>query len=954
MNNMKRVVLFITVILLSFPGLQAQEKNFGNDLVNLPTNSGIKSRSMTTNGLDTTINVINAGTLSTLLTTIDKATITNLTVTGSIDARDVKCMRDSMPILAILDMSNSTIQAYKGNEGTSNSTGIYLVNEMPENSFYYSSGQGKTTLKSIKLPVTLTSVGSYAFYNCSGLSDITIPDLVTSIATLAFYNCFGLSNLTIGSGVVSIGDNAFYNCPKLTGLVIPNSVTSLGTNVFYGSNGLTSLTIGNGLTSINDNAFYNCTQLRSVIIGTKITSIGQNSFYGCTGLTSITIPNSVKSIGDGAYYGCVGLTSLIIPNSVSSIGQGSFYGCTGLTSITIGNGINSIPYTCFAGCSNLKVLRCFNNTPPTVGNAGFDSVNPTVVYVPVGTLAAYKAADIWKDFSTIYEYILNVSTQSVSSVNTTAKLTGSINVIADTPVIAHGFCWNTTGSPTIADNKVDNGAGTVTGSFMDTITGLTPKTTYYVKAFATDSVRTVYGNEMSFTVTLLPETAGVISGMQTICPGESAVTYTVPAINNALSYTWTLPSGVTGTSTSDTIHVKYALDAISGTISVKGHNDSGDGVASSLAITVNQLPVIELNDTSIACGGSIQLYPFVQYSGSGTLKYKWTPSTGLNSDTIATPFATCVNNITYTLTVTTPNGCVASNSLKIAILPMNQPEIGIVSVSNNKNRVVWNKPVTTGIASYYIYKETNTTNVFEKIGTVSYDSMSVFVDSLSYPDVKSNKYKLSILDRNGLESALSDYHKTMHLSINKGQNNTWNLIWEPYEGFSVSTYNIYRGTSPNSLSYLDGTSGSSTQYSDISAPSGDVYYQLEVISPTLISPSKVLASMQKSVNTVTTSSATGSYNSSRSNIATNDISGLNDLEGENSNINIYPNPVKDELRIDFDGGTTFDILNLTGQVVYNGNLTKSAIVQTSGLTSGVYLIRFKTSKTFEYKKIIKE
>jgi hypothetical protein len=287
---------------------------------------------------------------------------------------------------------------------------------------------------------------------------------------------------------------------------------------------------------------------------------------------------------------------------------------------------------------------------------------------------------------------------------------------------------------------------------------------------------------------------------------------------------------------------------------------------------------------------------------------------------------------------------------------MAQPVIGIVGVtSSNKNMIVWNKPVSTGIESYFIYRETNVSDTYEKIGSVPYDSLSIFIDSLSAPVVKSNKYKLSILDRSGLESPLSDSHKTMHLSINKGQNSIWNLIWEPYEGFKTSTYNIYRGTNPNSLNFLDATSGSSTQYSDITAPAGDVYYQLEVISPTYINPSKSSAAIKKIKDSGNvTGTIQTSYMSSRSNIATSVISGINELKGESTKIILYPNPVKDELKIDFAGGSKFEILNLTGQVVYNGNITKNSIVRTSDLSAGVYLIRFQTGTTYEYKKIIKE
>jgi len=454
----------------------------------------------------------------------------------------------------------------------------------------------------------------------------------------------------------------------------------------------------------------------------------------------------------------------------------------------------------------------------------------------------------------------------------------------------------------------------------------------------------------------LPLIAGSISGNKTVCQGENSVTYTVPAVDNATSYKWVLPSGATGSSTTNSITVNYTKSAISGNITVKGHNDCGDGNVSYSMVTVNQLPIIELRDTALMNGGSVILYPTISYTGSGKLKYKWTPSTGLDNDTIAHPFATVTSNITYTLVVTTASGCSTSANVKVNLLSMAQPEIGIVGViSSNKNMIVWNKPVTTGIASYYIYRETNTSNVFEKIGTVPYDSLSVFVDNQSFPEVKSNKYKLSIFDNNGMESPLSNAHKTMHLSINKGQNTTWNLIWEPYLGFNVSTYNIYRGTTINNLNFLDATSGSSNQYSDLTAPTGDVFYQLEVISPNLINPTKVPASIQKSKKSDYSAGASLlSYNSSRSNIVTNSLSSVNELDGNNIQINIYPNPVKNQLRIDFEGGSTFEILNLMGQVVYNGDLIKSSTVQTSSLCSGVYMIKFKTGKTFEYRKIIKE
>jgi len=419
-----------------------------------------------------------------------------------------------------------------------------------------------------------------------------------------------------------------------------------------------------------------------------------------------------------------------------------------------------------------------------------------------------------------------------------------------------------------------------------------------------------------------------------------------------LRYKWTPSTGLNN----DTIVNPKATLTSDLTYTVTVTAPSGYTATDNVNVNVAPLSVNAGVDKTVVCGGSVVLNNIItNYSGVGKLRYKWTPSTGLNNDSIANPTATVITNTTYTVTVTTPNGCTASDNISVGVIPMAKPEIGIVGVSSdNKNRVAWNKSVSTGIASYNIYKETTVSDVYEKVGSVSYDSLSVFVDNQSSPDVKSNKYKLSILDRNGVESPQSNSHKTMHLSINKGQNNTWNLIWEPYEGFAVSTYNIYRGTSPTSLNFIDATSGSSTQYSDLSASAGDVYYQLEVISPTLVSPSKVHSSIQKSKETESASSSVlVSYNSSRSNIASNVLNGISNLEGDQT-IRIYPNPVKTELRIDCVGGSTFEILNLMGMVVYNGNLTESNVVNTSELSSGVYFVKVKKGNSVGIKKFIKE
>ncbi len=90
----------------------------------------------------------------------------------------------------------------------------------------------------------------------------------------------------------------------------------------------------------------------------------------------------------------------------------------------------------------------------------------------------------------------------------------------------------------------------------------------------------------------LPTCAGMISGTDTVCQGQDSVTYTVPAIAKATSYSWTLPAGITGSSATNSIEVNFGLAAVSGSIEVRGTNNYGDGAASSFFVLVNPKPPV--------------------------------------------------------------------------------------------------------------------------------------------------------------------------------------------------------------------------------------------------------------------------------------------------------------------------------------------------------------------------
>ena len=118
--------------------------------------------------------------------------------------------------------------------------------------------------KSTIIPISVTSIGDYAFTGCSDLTTFTIPNNVTSIGNYAFAACSNLTTITFGCGVTDIGEEAFSHCKSLTAVTIPNSVASIGDYAFEGCSDLTSVTIGSGVTSIGDMAFYNCSNLTDI------------------------------------------------------------------------------------------------------------------------------------------------------------------------------------------------------------------------------------------------------------------------------------------------------------------------------------------------------------------------------------------------------------------------------------------------------------------------------------------------------------------------------------------------------------------------------------------------------------------------------------------------------------------------------------------------------------------
>ena len=180
--------------------------------------------------------------------------------------------------------------------------------------------------------LTISGNGKMADYDLSksapwgtSITEVVIENGVTSIGTFAFTDCTSLANVTIGNSVTEIGWCAFSSCTSLASITIPDSVTRIANWAFGNCKSLKSITIPDSVTSIGDYAFKNCRSLTSITISDGVTYIGKEAFYNCISLTSITIPGSVTSIGNSAFENCRSLTSITIHDSVIGISKGAFY-----------------------------------------------------------------------------------------------------------------------------------------------------------------------------------------------------------------------------------------------------------------------------------------------------------------------------------------------------------------------------------------------------------------------------------------------------------------------------------------------------------------------------------------------------------------------------------------------------------------------------------------------------
>ena len=337
------------------------------------------------------------------------------------------------------------------------------------------------------------------------------------------------------------------------------------------------------------------------------------------------------------------------------------------------------------------------------------------------------------------------------------------------------------------------------------------------------------------------------------------------------------------------------------------------------------------NDTTICTGTAPLLLDQAQPIG-GTYMCTNHPAAIINGF-FDTEVTTGPNYIIYSLNTFTCN-----YTINVPFLPNTVPNLGICLVTvndDNKNKILWEKPISDSIDYFTIYKEDG--GNFYPIGSVNYEDESSFVDINSEPQIQAYKYKISWVSLCNIECELSDFHQTVLLEMTE-QTDSWYLSWTPYIGIDDFSVNVLRGTAPDNLEIIASFDNTVTEYTDNDPPSGYVYYQIEVVLSTPCDVSKTISQLY-------------------SNIATNDPDYYLTIDSDEYVLtnSIFPNPATNYFTIKSENTpANVQVFDLNGKLVKSINNYSGENIDITDLQGGIYFVKLITGDKISVGKLVVE
>ena len=154
-------------------------------------------------------------------------------------------------------------------------------------------------------------IAAKAFEESNSLKSVEIPDSVTFIGNYAFWNCTGIERVRMGNGVRNLTLGTFMGCSSLVEAFLPESLETLG-----------------------DGVFSKCALLPTQEIPQTVTALGDSCFRDCTAMTSIELPAAIKTVARNCFRGCTALSTVIMHGGIEYVGPRAFQECPSLESIT--------------------------------------------------------------------------------------------------------------------------------------------------------------------------------------------------------------------------------------------------------------------------------------------------------------------------------------------------------------------------------------------------------------------------------------------------------------------------------------------------------------------------------------------------------------------------------------------------------------------------------------------
>jgi hypothetical protein len=261
-------------------------------------------------------------------------------------------------------------------------------------------------LKEIELPPNITEIPTSIFANDGSLTYIDIPQGITSLGQACFQACVSLTNVNMPSAINTLNPagSQFYQCYSLKSITLSQGITSsiLGLNAFSGCRSLSSdITIPSAVNILGNTAFDSCYSVCYITLPPNLTEIGNSCFINCRNLQYIDMPSSVRFLGTNAFNSCTQIKRVTMSPNITGIGDSTFSNCYVLSSIDIPLSATSIGANAFANCYACQTYNSYPPVPPTLANVNaFTGINTnSIIYVPSGSVAAYKAASNWNTFA---------------------------------------------------------------------------------------------------------------------------------------------------------------------------------------------------------------------------------------------------------------------------------------------------------------------------------------------------------------------------------------------------------------------------------------------------------------------------------------------------------------------------------------------------------------------------